>query len=88
MKRYWWLISIAGYGDFAFYGTEREAENMRRHKAYWEGGTGRKEQIAATHREARAERKSIKIRKGLGCCLDEREYEAIGIKLVGIKATK
>jgi len=33
---------VAGYGGFAFYGTEDEAEDMRVHKARWEGGVGRK----------------------------------------------
>jgi hypothetical protein len=42
VSRQWWVITVAGYGDFAFYGTEDESEEMRRHKARWEGGVGRK----------------------------------------------
>jgi hypothetical protein len=37
-----WTIWVAGYGKFNFDGTEAEAEEMRRHKANWEGGQGRK----------------------------------------------
>jgi hypothetical protein len=35
-----WLIRIAGYGTFDFEGTEEEAEEMRKHKANWEKGSG------------------------------------------------
>ena len=52
-KRKWWLISISGYGDFGFYGTETEAEEMRAHKANWEGGIDQKKVIPATHPEAK-----------------------------------
>ena len=38
----WWIIDVAGYGDFAFYGTEAEAEERRAAKAEWEGGVGKK----------------------------------------------
>lgn len=37
-----WKIWISGYGAFDFEGTEAEAEDMRIHKARWEGGQGRK----------------------------------------------
>lgn len=37
-----WIISVGGYGSFGFLGTEAEAEEMRAHKADWEGGVGRK----------------------------------------------
>lgn len=37
-----WKIDVTGYGTFDFDGTEQEAEEMRRHKAEWEGGVGRK----------------------------------------------
>jgi len=37
-----WVISVSGYGDFFFEGTEDEAEAMRIHKVEWEGGIGRK----------------------------------------------
>ena len=38
-----WVITVAGYGSFGFIGTEVEAEEMRRHKASWEGGVATKE---------------------------------------------
>ena len=38
----WWVISVAGYGSFLFDGSEKEAEEMRAHKARWERGIGRK----------------------------------------------
>ena len=38
----WWIISIAGYGEFELFGTEFEAEEMRRHKSAYEGGIGKK----------------------------------------------
>jgi len=37
-----WVIAIGGYGSFFFKGTEEKAEEMRRHKANWEQGPGRK----------------------------------------------
>ena len=37
-----WRIWVSGYGEFDFEGTEAEAEDMRAHKASWEGGQGRK----------------------------------------------
>lgn len=37
-----WLIWVSGCGQFDFDGTETEAEEMRRHKATWERGQGRK----------------------------------------------
>lgn len=37
-----WVISVAGYGTFFFEGSEKEAEEMRAHKARWERGVGRK----------------------------------------------
>ena len=42
MKTERWLIYISGYGTFFFDGTRKEAEEMRAHKANWEGGLGRK----------------------------------------------
>ena len=38
----WWIIDVHGYGEFAFHGTEAEAEEMRAHKTRWEGGIGEK----------------------------------------------
>ena len=37
-----WVISVGGYGIFFFDGSEIEAEEMRKHKAVWEQGCGRK----------------------------------------------
>lgn len=36
-----WIISIAGYGLFAFRGSEEDAQAMCAAKANWEGGQGR-----------------------------------------------
>lgn len=55
MARNWWLIDIAGYGDFAYFGTQGEAEEMRSHKANWEGGRGTKKRIDKGHPDAVAE---------------------------------
>jgi len=39
-----WIISVGGgYGDFEFIGTERQAEEMRRHKARWEHAVATKQ---------------------------------------------
>lgn len=43
VSREWWIIAISGYGKFGFYGSEGEAEEMRAHKAEWEGSVGTKE---------------------------------------------
>jgi len=42
MTKQTWNIRIQGYGTFDFEGTEQEAEEMRKHKAKWEGGSGMK----------------------------------------------
>lgn len=42
VKRHWWIISVHGYGEFNFFGTEAEAETMRRHKANWEQAVAKK----------------------------------------------
>lgn len=42
VSRQWWVISIGGYGEFGYYGTDKEAEEMRAHKAQWERGVGKK----------------------------------------------
>jgi hypothetical protein len=60
-KGRWWLITIGGYGKFGFFGTEKEAEEMRAHKAEWEGGVGRKSPIEPTHPQAVAERQSLEL---------------------------
>lgn len=38
--RHWWVIEVAGYGPFGFYGSASEAEEMRAHKSRWEQGVG------------------------------------------------
>jgi len=38
-----WIITVGGYGSFEFEGTEQEAEEMRQHKASWEGAPAKKE---------------------------------------------
>lgn len=40
--KHWWIISVHGYGEFNFFGTEQQAEEMRRHKANWEHAVGKK----------------------------------------------
>jgi hypothetical protein len=41
-----WEITVGGgYGTFVFYGTEAEAEEMRRHKANWEHAVARKKAV-------------------------------------------
>jgi hypothetical protein len=37
-----WVISVGGYGSFFFEGNAVKAEEMRKHKAAWEMGCGRK----------------------------------------------
>jgi len=37
-----WVINVGGYGSFFFKGNSVEAEQMRKHKANWEQGCGRK----------------------------------------------
>lgn len=37
-----WRIRVSGYGTFDFTGTREQAEEMRIHKARWEGGTAMK----------------------------------------------
>lgn len=41
-KEQTWVITVGGYGSFFFKGDEKEAEDMRKHKANWEQGVGRK----------------------------------------------
>ena len=40
--RRWVIVVGGGYGAFLFRGTETEAEEMRAHKANWEGAVARK----------------------------------------------
>ena len=34
--KHWWIIEVADYGSFNFFGTEEKAEERRAHKAKWE----------------------------------------------------
>lgn len=48
-----WVITVGGgYGTFFFRGTESEAEEMRRHKARWEGAVARKRPATAEEETA------------------------------------
>lgn len=38
----WWIIHVNGYGTFAYEGSEPDAEEMRSHKARWEGAVAKK----------------------------------------------
>jgi len=53
-----WTISVHGYGEFGFVGTELEAEDMRIHKSRWEQGAGKKryERVATPKEMRRHER--------------------------------
>ncbi|QEE24547.1 hypothetical protein CS053_08555 [Rhodanobacter glycinis] len=53
VSRHWWEIAVTGYGSFAFYGTEHEAEEMRAHKANWEHGVATKQQVRQSNRLVR-----------------------------------
>lgn len=52
-KRHWWIIAVSGYGEFAFFGTAQVAEQMRAHKANWEGGVGTKRLALPTDEDRR-----------------------------------
>jgi hypothetical protein len=38
----WWAITVGGYGTFLTHGIKSETEEVRRHKARWEGATAKK----------------------------------------------
>ena len=78
--RKWWLISVSGYGEFAYFGTENEAEEMRSHKSSWEGGIAHKKQISQDHPMVTNERDFMKWQNKNGYPLEERELEAIASK--------
>ncbi len=44
-KKEKWIITVGGYGEFEFEGTEDEAEEMRAHKARWEQAVARKRRV-------------------------------------------
>jgi len=58
--RHWWVIKVAGYGEFAFYGTESEADEMRAHKSQWEGGIATK--MPADQSAAAVEKRAAWVR--------------------------
>lgn len=74
-ERGWWSINITGYGRFSYFGTETEAEQMRKDKAEWEGGKGTKRQ--ASPAEAETGVTNLKWRRDFGYGMDERELEAL-----------
>jgi hypothetical protein len=45
LKKEVWLIDVDNYGEFLFIGNEEEAEEMRKHKANYEGSISRKKRI-------------------------------------------
>lgn len=77
-SRVWWSINVTGYGRFEYFGNRDEAEEMREHKADWEGGRG-------TIRKAKPEeiakaRTSVAemVKRGYGWDrTDPREIESI-----------
>jgi len=75
MSRQWWHIEVSGYGAFPYFGTEDEAENMRRHKANWEGGVGMKR--LATEQESADGLRGLQWRKNAGYPMDDGELEAL-----------
>lgn len=74
-SRVWWWIHVTGYGGFAYFGTTAEGEQMRRHKASWEGGRGTIR--PATSEETLLEREALQRRQEAGAYLDDREREAL-----------
>jgi len=62
MKSNKWIIYVGNYGSFLFEGTELEAEEMRQHKAVWEGGIGRKR--LATEQEIKTKKLPTNITNG------------------------
>lgn len=81
--RQWWIIDVAGYGTFATYGTVEEAEDMRAHKAKWEGGVGRKRPAVTTDA---SDTRLVESRKDMwrsdhadGVELEPNEREALGL---------
>jgi hypothetical protein len=46
-----WIINAGGFGAFLFEGTAEEAEEMRRHKANYERGIGKKRLATAEEME-------------------------------------
>lgn len=76
--RLWWAIYVTGYGRFFHFGTKAEAEEMREHKADWEGGHGTKRKATAKEiAKARAEVAEM-VKRGYGWDRSSvREIESI-----------
>jgi hypothetical protein len=74
-ERCWWSINVTGYGRFSYFGNDAEAEEMRKDKAEWEGGTGTKRK--ATLAEAEDGVNNLKWRRDFGYGMDERELIAL-----------
>lgn len=47
IKKHYVILIGGGYGGFLFTGTEEDADDMRRHKATWEGAVGHKREADA-----------------------------------------
>jgi hypothetical protein len=81
-RRRWWVIHVAGYGAFAAYGLEAEAEETRAAKAEWEGGKGQKRVVAFGDeddvRMVEGQMDQWRRDHELGVELTESQREAIG----------
>ena len=62
-----WVISLPYYGAFLFDGSAEEAEEMRRHKARWEGEIARLR--PATAEETRDEK--VRLQRGDAYCRED-----------------
>jgi hypothetical protein len=72
--RRWWVIKVSGYGAFAYYGTENEAEDMRVHKSRWERAAARKRRVGRNHELVRRRIEWVKVEIANGYPRsDERE---------------
>ena len=77
MKREWWLIDIENYGEYAFYGTEEEAEEERAGKAEWEGERGTKTRIGPTNPKVLDSLIRWKKDQARGVTLEPNQKEAV-----------
>lgn len=77
LLRQWFLISVVGYGDFAYWGTEEEAEERRHNKAIWEGERATKHVISPSHPEVKVAIEEIQADIANNIAVEDRELEAI-----------
>lgn len=79
--RSWWLINVAGYGKFAFFGTHDEAEERLIAKRDWEGSpwANMRPVIASARSEVQYEIRRLKQHHEQGIQLEPNELEAIGV---------